>query len=128
MKDSTTIIVLAAAAALGFVAWKVSKAAASGALNPASRDNIVYQAVNTVGGSLSTDGVTGRTADGKWSFGAWVYDKLHPATATARDNWNVTTGTSDDQFRASERAYRAGVTLPVTGEGGAAFGVYPSAF
>lgn len=108
MKDATAVIAVAAVAALGYLAWRAHKTGAlATTLNPASRDNAVYQAVNTVGGSLSTDGVTGWSADGKWSFGAWLYDVTHPAIATARDNWNAS-----DAFRASERATRAvgGVT------------------
>ena len=84
-------LALAAVAGLGYLVWQQRKSVAS-AVDPTSRDNVAYQAVNAIGSALSTDGVTGRTADGKWSLGAWLYDFSHPSIAASRDNWNAPKG------------------------------------
>lgn len=57
-------------------------AAVGSAINPVNRDNVFAAGVNAVGGVLVTepDGA-GKNADGSWTFGGWLYDVTHPATA-----------------------------------------------
>jgi hypothetical protein len=60
---------------------------ASTTLNPASRENAVYSGINRVGGALANDPAgAGMNADGSWSMGAWLHDKLNPDTAQAVRN------------------------------------------
>lgn len=45
-------------------------------INPADSRNVVYSSVNAVGGLI--------TDDPNFSFGSWLYDKLHPTPAPQR--------------------------------------------
>lgn len=44
----------------------------TGALNPASRENVIYRGVNQVGGAITGQGEEG------FSLGSWIYDITHP--------------------------------------------------
>lgn len=75
---------------LGVLLWKVGgKAgqlaqATAQALNPVNPDNAAASAVNAVGGALATEPDSpGKSADGNWRLGAWVFDVLHPDTTAA---------------------------------------------
>lgn len=67
-----------------YVAYKKASAAAGSAIravgdgiNPISPTNIAYQTVTTWGGSLNpSPDAPGRNADGSWSLGGWLYDKI----------------------------------------------------
>lgn len=53
------------------------KAVASGAINPASRNNLIYGGANDIGAAVS---------GGKdFNLGAWIWEKTHPA-AVARES------------------------------------------
>lgn len=53
------------------------------AVNPASPDNVVYHTINT---SFGDSEGAGANADGSWSLGGWLFDKLNPDTAAAVAN------------------------------------------
>lgn len=90
--DASAVLVLAALAAVGVVAYKFwpenvkdKLAAAKDALDPTSTNNLAYKAANAVG-ELAT-------GDTDFSLGGWIYGKTHKdkvgqmlATQADKDN------------------------------------------
>ena len=74
-------------------------------VNPANPSNWVNQGVSAVGSAIVSDTGPGRSADGSWSVGNWLYDVTH------RDPVNP--------------AGTASGATPVIEPGGAAFGWFP---
>ena len=117
-------VYLAALGAAAFVAWKAYKGAGAvgdkaaaawdsvtesaakvgGWVNPASDQNLVYQAVNAAG--------SGYTGQGDWTLGGAVYDLSHPGPAAS-------VGTTDeyDPMGNFIGTFRGGYSLP-TGSNG----------
>ncbi|WP_341904003.1 hypothetical protein [Polaromonas sp. YR568] len=50
--------------------------------NPASDQNLAYTGVNALGNAIVDASGPGRSADGSWSLGYWIYDVTHPAPFT----------------------------------------------
>ena len=79
--------------------WKSEASAAAGAaanaldyVNPNSTQNAVYGTVNGFWDTVLPEKAPGRTADGAWSVGAFVYDVTHPFTAWQVANVTAPTG------------------------------------
>jgi hypothetical protein len=54
---------------LAWLAIRLAKGVQTGALNPASANNLAYQGANSIGEAL--------TGDKDFSLGGWLYDKTH---------------------------------------------------
>jgi len=82
-------VILAAIAAVAYVAWKgaaVAKQVVTKDLNPASTDNLAYRGVNGLGAAIS--------GDRSFSLGSAIYDATHraydpnaPAVASTSGSW-----------------------------------------
>ncbi len=118
-RDLATIAAIAAAAALAYLGWRTYRAGAALAegatdalryVNPASTDNVVYRTVNGVGGLV--------TGNDDFSLGAWLYNATH------RDELADPPAPRGAQGQRINNPSAYG-TAGVTGDGGAAFGIYP---
>jgi hypothetical protein len=102
--DPRWLLYAAAIAAVGFVAWKVTKAAGAGvavageaarsvvaAVNPADDRNLANRAVSAAGAAI--------TGDESWSLGGQLAEWFDPATRAV--NESLRTGSRED-FRRSE--------------------------
>jgi len=75
--------VLALGALAALAAWYLSRKAADAtavvatALNPTSRENIAYSAINSIGAELS--------GNQSFSLGSWIYDFSHPDSDAIRE-------------------------------------------
>ena len=80
-----------ASAAAGAVAHQVGAVADAiiTGTNPVNPENFANRAVSAVGSAIVSNTGPGRSADGSWSPGAWVFDVTHPkwdAQNTAPNN------------------------------------------
>jgi hypothetical protein len=104
--DPRWLLYAAAIAAVGYVAWKVTKAAGAGvtvateaarsvvaAVNPADDRNLANRAVSAAGAAI--------TGDDSWSLGGQLAEWFDPATRAANDSLRTPTGSRAD-FRRSE--------------------------
>lgn len=74
-------------------------------VDPTNPSNWINQGVSAIGGAVVSDTGPGRSADGSWSVGAWLYDVTHDDPVTGA---GTTSGGT-----------------PMVESGGAAFGWFP---
>lgn len=71
-------------------AGKIADAVIEGT-NPANPENVVNRAVTAIGSAVVSADGPGRSADGSWRPGAWLFDIRHPGWA---DPTNAASGAS----------------------------------